>query len=83
MNLGEFYNAAVKIAEEQGYNNPRVSTISGTFEGMLYYSVNLHDYEKRKNIYSGSFSNSDVALEGFKDKLIELSKKQRNEPQMY
>ena len=75
MNLGEFYNAAVKIAEEQGYKNPRVSTISGTFEGMLYYSVNLHDYEKRKNIYSGSCSNSEVALEAFKNKLIEFSKK--------
>ena len=83
MNLGEFYNEAVKIAEEQGYKNAHIRSISGVYNGMIMHYINFWDFDKTKFVNSGLFTNIDSALEGFKDKLIESSKKQNNEPQMY
>ena len=83
MNLGEFYNEAVKIAEEQGYKKPYITSFSGIINGEINHQVSLWDWDKKKYIFSGQYSNKYSALEAFKNKLIEFSKKQNNEPQMY
>lgn len=70
MTTQEFYNFAVIAAKNIGYEEPKITTISGCFEGVIKHSCQLYIYKKRKFINSGLYPNPVSALQAFKDALI-------------
>jgi len=69
MTTQEFYNFAVIAATNRGYANPRITTVSGCYDGQIKHSCQLWIYEKRKFVNSGLHSNPVSALQAFKDAL--------------
>lgn len=67
MTAKEFYNAAVKIAEERGFTTPDIITGSSCMKGTLWHYCKLWISEKRKYV-DGSHQNSpSEALKAFAD----------------
>jgi hypothetical protein len=64
MTLQDFYNFAVIAATNRGYANPKITTISGCYDGQIKHSCQLWIYEKSVN--SGLHSNPVSALQAFK-----------------
>lgn len=67
MTTSEFYKYAVLAAEERGFKNPKVTTISGTYEGDLLHSCALWNPKKKTFISSGMRNNPIAAISAFKD----------------
>lgn len=69
MTTQEFYNFALIAAKNRGYENPKIVTMSGCYEGNIKHSCQLFILEKRKFVNSGLHPNPVSALQAFKDAL--------------
>lgn len=69
MTTQEFYHFAVIAAKNRGYDKPRITTMSGCYEGNIKHSCQLYIYEKSKFVNSGLHSNPHSALQAFEDAL--------------
>lgn len=67
MTTTEFYNFAVLAAQERGFKEPNIVTMSGCYNGLIKHSCQLWLNDKRKHINSGLHYNPVAAIQAFKD----------------
>lgn len=67
MTAKEFYNSAVKIAQNRGWLTPQITTVSAVYHGKLQHYCQLWISEKRKFVNSGHHNSPSEALKAFAD----------------
>jgi hypothetical protein len=69
MTTTDFYNFAVLAAQDRGFENPNITTMSSCFQGAVKHSCQIWLNDKRKHVNSGLRENPLSAIQAFKDAL--------------